>query len=97
MKVKDVELYRPYRIPMGEDSKSFIMFLNREKEPITLEHNHRISSISMHRWKASYNSRVPGNWEYIIDKEIDLVPFTNYTYLVKVLFESIHKNWKVDR
>jgi hypothetical protein len=96
MKVKDVELFRPYRIPMDGDNKSFIMFLNREKEPIVLEHNHRISSIYMHRWKASYDSRIPGNWRYIVDQELDLVPYKKYNYLIKTLFESVHKTFKVE-
>jgi hypothetical protein len=97
MKVKDVELFRPYRIPMDGDNKSFFMFLSKEKEPVMLEHNHRISSISMHRWKATYDSRAPGNWRYISDQELDLEPFKDFRYLVKTLFESIHKNWQVDR
>jgi len=96
MRVKDVELYRPYRIPMDEDNNSFVMFLNRDKEPIMLEHNHRISSISMHRWKATYDQNAPGHWRYISDQDLKLEPFKDYRYLVKTLFESIHKNWKVD-
>lgn len=97
MRVKDVELYRPYRIPDDKDNKSFVLFVNKDKEPIVLEHNHRISSMYMHRWKATYNSTSPltTKWEYIIDKEIDFIPFTNYRYLIQSLFESTHKTFEV--
>lgn len=87
MKLKDVELYKPYYMQFRGSEKndgSFVIFLDHAPEPLSLERNAKINSLSKHRWR-DFNASTLGS---IQDRDYNLLPFTDYQLVMRKLWEK---------
>lgn len=61
-------------------NKSFVIFLDRSKKHLVIEHNSLIDSVSQHRWYK--HDKIEE-----LDKEYPLEPFSDFRYVIKKLFK----------